>query len=170
MDSDGKNPGEIARELGTNRTKVYLVINKALTLGIQSALHDLPGRGKSRSLGDDARSFIISTACTKPSDLGIPQELWSNRSLTAYIRSNAPEEYHLDGISNGTVSKTLTKSNIRPYKIRYYMEKTDPEHGRKEAEVLHVYQEVKILRNTGNWEYISRQSARQGSWIRIQES
>ena len=38
MDSDGKNPGEIARELGTNRTKVYLVINKALTLGIQSAL------------------------------------------------------------------------------------------------------------------------------------
>ena len=39
MDSEGKNPGEIARDLGTNRTKIYLVINKALTLGIQSALH-----------------------------------------------------------------------------------------------------------------------------------
>jgi transposase len=36
-----------------------------------------------------------------------------------------------------------------PNKIRYYVEKTDPEHGRKEAEVLHVYREVNILRNTG---------------------
>jgi hypothetical protein len=40
MDSERKNPGEITRDLGTNRTNVYLIINKALILGIQSALHD----------------------------------------------------------------------------------------------------------------------------------
>lgn len=146
MDSEGKNPGEIARDLGTNRTKIYLVINKALTLGIQSALHDRQGRGKPRALGDDARSYIINTACTRPLDLGMPQELWTNRSLTAYIRSHAPSEYNLQGISNGTVSKILTKSSIRPHKIRYYMEKTDPEHERKETEILHVYRDVKILK------------------------
>ena len=48
------------------------------------------------------------------------------------------------------ISKILTKSNIRPYKIRYYMEKTDPEHERKEAEVLHVYREVKTIREEGS--------------------
>jgi transposase len=149
MDSEGKNPGEIARDLGTNRTKVYLVINKALTLGIESALHDRQGRGKPRSLGDDARSYIINTACTKPLDLGMPQELWTNRSLTAYIRSHAPPEYNLHGISNGTISKILTKSSIRPHKIRYYMEKIDPEHERKETEILHVYRDVKILKKSG---------------------
>ena len=146
MDSEGMNPSEIARDLGTNRTKAYLVINKALTLGIKSALHDRQGRGKPRSMGDDARSYIINTACTKPLDLGVPEELWTNRSLTTYIRSHAPSEYHLQRISNGTVSKILTKSSIRPHKIRYYMEKTDPEHERKETEVLHVYRDVKILK------------------------
>ena len=79
----------------------------------------------------------------------MPQELWTNRSLTAYIRSHAPSEYNLQGISNGTVSKILTKSSIRPHKIRYYMEKTDPEHERKETEILHVYRDVKILKKNG---------------------
>ena len=155
MDSEGMNPSEIARDLGTNRTKAYLVINKALTLGIKSALHDRQGRGKPRSLGDDIRSYIINTACTKPLDLGMPQELWTNRSLTTYIRSHAPSEYHLQRISNGTVSKILTKSIIRPHKIRYYMEKTDPEHERKKAEVLHVYRDVKILKKSGEGSLIA---------------
>lgn len=150
MDSEGMNPGAIARELKTNRTKVYLVINKALSFGTEAALNDLPGRGKPRSIGDDARSYIIGIACTKPSSLGMPQELWTNRSLTDYVRKHAPHEYDLGNISNGTVSKILTGSNIRPHKIRYYMERTDPDHERKEAEVLHVYRDVKIIRDSGD--------------------
>lgn len=149
MDADGVSASEIARKLNTNRTKVYLVIDKALSFGVENALGDLPGRGKPRSISDEARSFIIKTACTKPIDLGLPHELWTNRSLTQYIRRNAPEEYHLDHISNGTVSKILTRSNIRPHKITYYMERTDPEHERKETEILHVYREVKILKESG---------------------
>ena len=35
---------------------------------------------------------------------------------------------------------------MRPHKIRYCMEKTDPEHENKQAEVLHFYRDVKILR------------------------
>ena len=30
------------------------------------------------------------------------------------------------------------------------MEKTDPQHERKEAEVLHVYREVKMIREKGS--------------------
>ena len=150
MDAEGKGVNAIARELHTNRTKVYLTIDKALSFGVEKAIKDLSGRGKKRTIGNEGRSFIIKTACTKPSDLGYPHEIWTNRLLTKYIRENAPEEYNLGNISNGTVSKILTKSNIRPYKIRYYMEKTDPEHERKEAEVLHVYREVKTIREEGS--------------------
>ena len=143
----------IARELDTNRTRVYLVIDKAISFGVEKALKDLPGRGRNRAIRDEARSFVIKIACTKPSDLGYAYEVWTNRLLTEYIREKTPEEYGLKGISNGTVSKILTRGNIRPYKIRYYMEKTDPEHGKKQAEVLHVYREVKILREeTGSSE------------------
>lgn len=147
MDSGGKGANTIARELGTNRTKVYLVIDKALSFGVSAALKDLPGRGRNRTIGDEARAFIINSACTKPSDLGYEYEIWTNRLLMDYIRKNAPAEYGLEDISNGTVSKILTGSNIRPHKIRYYMEKTDPDHEGKQAEVLHVYREVKMIRD-----------------------
>jgi hypothetical protein len=53
------------------------------------------------------------------------------------------------GISNGTISNILTKIIIRPYKIRYYMEKTEPETEGKETEILHVYRYVKILKKSG---------------------
>ncbi len=121
MDAEGKGVNTIARELHTNRTKVYLTIDKALSFGVEKAIKDLSGRGKKRTIGNEGRSFIIKTACTKPSDLGYPHEIWTNRLLTKYIRENAPEEYNLGNISNGTVSKILTRSNIRPYKIRYYI-------------------------------------------------
>ena len=150
MDAGGKGVNTIARELHTNRTKVYLTIDKALSFGVEKALKDLSGRGKKRTIGNEGRAFIIRTACTQPSELGYPYEIWTNRLLTNHIRENAPEEYDLKSISNGTVSKILTRSNIRPHKIRYYMEKTDPEHERKEAEVLHVYRDVKVIREEGS--------------------
>ncbi len=150
MDADGVGPSTIAKELNTNRTKIYLAIDKALSFGVKQALKDSSGRGKPRKISDDARTYIIRIACTKPVDLKLPYELWTNRYLTKYIRENAPEEYGLGKISNGTVSKILTKGKIRPDKIKYYMEKTDPEHERKEAEVLHVYREVKMLKDTGD--------------------
>ena len=150
MDADKNAINAIAKELKTNRTRVYLTINKALSFGIEHALKDLPGRGRHRTIDDEARAYIIKTACTKPKDLGYPYELWTNRSLTEYIRKNAPGEYKLMKLSNGTVSKILSSGGIHPDRIKYYMEKTDHEHERKQAEVLHVYKEVKILRENNS--------------------
>ena len=143
MYSQGEKPDNIAESLSTNKQKVYRIINKALSLGIEPALQDVRRTGKPRSIGDPARSYIIRIACTKPSELGKSYEMWTNRSLTEYIKENAPEDYNLSSIANGTVSKILRKSRIRPYKITYYMEKTDPDFDIKEREILHVYKEVK---------------------------
>jgi hypothetical protein len=41
--------------------------------------------------------------------------MWTNRTLTEYIKENAPEEYDLSHIANGTVSKILRKSRIDMY-------------------------------------------------------
>jgi transposase len=150
MDADGLSANAIAGKLGTTRTKVYLVIDKALSFGIEHALKDLPGRGRSRTIGNEARAYIIRTACTKPKDLGYTYEIWTNRLLTKYIRERSPVEYDLCKISNGTVAKILSAGNIHPNRIKYYMEKTDPDHERKQTEVLHVYREVKIIRENGS--------------------
>ena len=146
MDADGDGANAIARKLGTSRTKVYLAIDKALSFGIDQALRDLPGRGKPRKISDEARAFIIRTACTSPKELGYAYEIWTNRLMTKHIREKSPGEYDLGNISNGTVSKILSSGNIHPHRIRYYMEKTDPAHEAKEAEILHVYRDVRALK------------------------
>ena len=155
MYSHGEKPDNIAESLSTNKQKVYRIINKALALGIETALHDARRTGKPRSISDPARSYIIRIACTKPVELGKSYEMWTNRLLTEYIRENAPEEYGLKHIANGTVSKILRKSRIRPYKITYYQEKTDPDFDIKERELLHVYKEVGIYRKEGKKDLVA---------------
>ena len=58
-------------------------------------MHDTRRLVKSRNLSDLTRSYLIGNACIKPSDLSQRSEMWTNRSLTEYIRENAPEEYDL---------------------------------------------------------------------------
>ena len=53
-------------------------------------------------------------------------------------------------ISRGTVSKILTQSQIRPHKISYYLERRDPTFEAKMAQVLYVYKEVEMLRQTAD--------------------
>ena len=63
MDAEGKGENAIARELHTNRTKIYLVIDKALSFGVEKAIKDLSGRGKKRTIGNEGRSFIMKDFC-----------------------------------------------------------------------------------------------------------
>src|SRR5260370_34629468 len=39
----------------------------------------------------------------------------------------------------------LTEAELRPHKVRYYVEKRDPDFEAKMADVLHVYKEVEIV-------------------------
>ena len=48
----------------------------------------------------------------------------------------------------GTVCKILGKEEIKPHKVRYYLENRDAEFEQKMAEVLCVYREVAVLKRT----------------------
>jgi transposase len=52
----------------------------------------------------------------------------------------------LANIKRGTVSKILNKSDIRPHKITYYLERRDPDFARKMTQVLHVYKQVEMIK------------------------
>jgi len=45
--------------------------------------------------------------------------------------------------------KILNRNDLRPHKVRYYLERRDPEFDRKMVEVLHVYREVEVIREQG---------------------
>jgi hypothetical protein len=55
----------------------------------------------------------------------------------------------LQKLGLGTVSKILSAHPVKPYKIQYYLERRDPEFKAKMIEVLHVYRDVELWRETG---------------------
>jgi hypothetical protein len=44
--------------------------------------------------------------------------------------------------------KILNEQEIKPHKVDYYLERRDPEFKQKMAEVLCVYREVKLIKET----------------------
>jgi hypothetical protein len=48
-------------------------------------------------------------------------------------------------LSRSKLHKILTQGELKPHKVRYYVERRDPEFEQKMAAVLHVYKEVEII-------------------------
>lgn len=147
--ADGHAVSAIARQLGVDRWKVGATLDKALALGAIPALGDLPGRGRPRAIGAEARTWVVELACQKPLAYGYPHELWTTALLAQHARENCEAAGHpeLRSIARGTISKLLGAHEIRPHKIRYYLEKRDPQFAEKKALVLCVYREIALLRS-----------------------
>jgi transposase len=149
--SKGTTVSEIARQLMTNRPKVERCIDKALQLGALTALADLPRSGKPPEITTEAKAWLVNLACKKPKELGYSFELWTNRLLAKHAQEHCKEEGYpsLEKINRGTVSKILNKSDVRPHKISYYLERRDPDFDRKMTQVLHVYKQVELIKKMG---------------------
>ncbi len=130
-----------------NRNTVILCIRKYVRFGLEAALGELPRSGKPRQVSDEAITWIQNLACQKPKDLGYAQELWTFRLLTEHIHREAPAVGYteLTRLSRSKLHKILAQGELRPHKVRYYVERRDPEFERKMAAVLHVYKEVEII-------------------------
>ena len=150
--ADGRSVGSIAEQLDLTRPKVNRCVNKALQLGALASLTDLGGRGKPSLIAPEARTWVVALACQKPKELGYSFELWTTRLLASHIRKTCQQAGHssLAKISRGTVSKILTKHQIRPHKISYYLGRRDPAFETKMAQVLYVYKEVEMLRQAAD--------------------
>ena len=140
----GLSDQAIARAQRVNRNTVILCIRKCLRFGVQAALGELPRSGKPRRVSDAAIAWVQNCACQKPKELGYAQELWTYGLLTAHLRQQAraagyPE---LERVSRSKLHKILMQGELRPHKVRYYVERRDPEFASKMAAVLHVYKEV----------------------------
>lgn len=144
----GETVSAIARKFKTNRPRVERTIDKALQLGALPSLDDLPRKGKPVAISVEAKAWVLSLACQKPKDLGYAAETWTMASLAQHIRAHCQEMGYplLSKISKGTVSKLLSKAEVRPHKIKYYVERRDPEFEAKMVQVLHIYKEVELLK------------------------
>ena len=153
----GLSDESIARRHHVSRSTVVLCIEKCLQFGLDSALGELPRSGKPRQLPDDAIAWVQYCACQKPKELGYSYELWTYQLLTAHVRQHCVAAGHpeLRKLSRSKLHKILRQGELRPHKIRYYVEKRDAEFEAKMAHVLHIYKEVEIVN-----EYLRGQQGR----------
>lgn len=160
----GQSDETIARHHRVSRGTVVLCIQKCLEFGLDAALGELPRSGKPRQLPDDAIAWVQNCACQKPKELGYSYELWTYKLLTAHVRLNCVAAGHpaLQKLSRSKLHKILRKGELRPHKIRYYVERRDPAFEAKMANVLHVYKEVEIVN-----EYVLHNGVRQLGMVTI---
>src|SRR5207244_7048887 len=125
-------------------------VESELASGPSAALADRARSGKGATITAEANAWLVSLACRKSKELGYPHELWTTRLLARHAREHGPAEGHacFGKLVHGTVCKILNEEEVKPHKVRYYLERRDPEFKEKMAEVLCVYREEKIIKET----------------------
>lgn len=145
--AEGNKIEAVAKAAKTSRPTVYKCIKKALAGGVEIALKDYYHRPKKPTITEEAKTWVMHLACSKPKDLGFAAEMWTQNALARYVRKEAPLNGHpcLARANKATINRILKSHLLKPHKIRYYLEKKDPHFKEKMHEVLVVYKEVNDL-------------------------
>src|SRR2546430_2967666 len=140
----------VGQDLGQHHQTVQRCVERALAYGPLAALDDRPRPGKEPTITPEAKAWLVSLACDKAREHGYPHELWTTRLLSRHARQRGPAAGHecLSHLGQGQGGKILGQEEIKPHKVRYYLERRDAEFEQKMAEVLCVYRQVQVLKRT----------------------
>ena len=145
--SQNESINSIAKKVTVSRPTVEKCVDKALSGGIEVALSDLRRKGGPPSITAESKIWVVNLACQKPKDIGYAAELWTISQLASHVRKNCKTSGHpcLGKAAKSTIHRILNEVSIKPHKIKYYLEKRDPEFEEKMAQVLYVYKEIEML-------------------------
>ena len=140
----------IQKSLGVSRPTIYKCIDKAIAAGPERGLKDMPHSPKKPEITEEAKAWVVNLACTKPKEFGYAAEVWSQSQLAAHTRKFAPDAGHscLSRASKATIHRILRAQALQPHKIKYYLERRDPDFERKMQDILFVYQDVNFQNAT----------------------
>jgi len=150
----GETVTAISRAMQITRKSVRKWIDKALAMGAEAALKDAYHRPHAPVITEQARVWVVHLACSKPKELGYAAELWTRSLLAQHVRREALRAGHpsLSRAAKATVQRILAEQPLHPERVRYYLEKRDPNFEARMRDVLLVYQEVALqnqARNSG---------------------
>ncbi len=144
--ADGASITDIRRDVGVSRPTIYKCIDKAVAAGVLVGLKDRFHRPKDAEITPEAKAWVVSLACTKPKDHGLAAELWTLSELAKFVGNRALESGfpRLRDTNKTTVWRILNERDIKPHRIRYYLERRDADFERQMHEVLMVYRELSL--------------------------
>src|ERR1700724_573731 len=123
----------VGRLLGVHHQTGQRCIERAAALGPLAALDDSARPGKMATIKPEPKTWLVSPGCQKANDFGYPHELWTPRLLARHAREHGPAAGHkcLANLVQGTVCKILGQEEVKPHKVRYYLERRDAEFEQK---------------------------------------
>ena len=138
----------VGQKLGVHHQTVQRCVERALAYGALAGLDDRPRPGKEPTITPEAKAWLVSLACDKAKDAAIRTScgrrgFWPVMRASVDRRRGAKLFAHL---VQGTVCKILGQEDIKPHKVRYYLERRDAEFEQKMAQVLCVYRKVQVLK------------------------
>jgi transposase len=147
----GETITDISRSLNMTRVSVGKWIGKALQMGTAAALKDAYHRPKEAVITEEDKAWVVHLACSQPKDLGYAAEVWSRSLLAKHVREHAVGSGHpsLALAAKATVQRILAQQPLHPEKVKYYLERRDPDLEARMREVLLVYREVALHNEKG---------------------
>jgi transposase len=147
----GETITDISRSVHMTRVSVAKWIGKALEMGAVAALKDAYHRPKEPVITEEDKAWVVHLACSKPKDLGYAAEVWSRSLLAKHVREHAVASGHpsLVQAAKATVQRILAQQPLHPEKVKYYLERRDPDFEVRMREVLLVYREVALHNEKG---------------------
>lgn len=140
----------IQKGLGVSRPTIYKCIDKAIAAGPERGLKDTPHSPKKPDITEEAKAWVVNLACTKPKEHGYAAEVWSQSKLAEHTKKFAPAAGYacLSRASKATIHRILKAQALHPHKIKYYLERRDPDFEQKMQDILLVYQDVNFQNDT----------------------
>ena len=118
---------KVGRAVGVHHQTAQRCVERALAFGPMAALDDRPRPGKEPTITVEAKAWVVDLACRKAKELGYPHELWTTRLLARRAREHGPAEGRtcLAKLAQGTLCNILNEQEIKPHKVRYYLERRE---------------------------------------------
>jgi hypothetical protein len=141
--ASGENVAEITRAVKMTGKSVAKWIAKAFKVGVAAALKDThhwtrPGHyARGESLG--GAFGLLETEGT-----WIRRGVWTRRALGRHVRERTLEAGYpaLSRVEKATIQRILAEQPLHPERLKYYLERRDPDFEAKIRELLLGYREV----------------------------
>ena len=142
----GASYAEIEEAVGVTTPTIAKAVKKACAYGARAALDDLKRTGRPDRIPREAKVWIVSLACRLPETVpGAPKtQQWTITALVKYVQKHCEAQGHpsLKEVQRSTVWEILNDRTIKPHRMKYYLDRKDPDFEPKAKNVLLVYTRI----------------------------
>lgn len=144
----GESKVAISRRIGVCRPTVDWCINKALAAGVQVSIQDLSRPGRPNRISPEDKAWVLSIACSDPSEFGLTAKRWTHSMVADYVRRHATSSGHaaLHNAGKVTVQRILKEHERELQQDARAVGRGNRLFEQRIAQVLFIPKEIELLR------------------------